>query len=116
MHILIIEDNETDYLLLLRQVKRALVEPTCVRAENRAELQQALAKHWDLIITDFHLPDIEEDDLLNTIAVSQAKTPCIVLSGSVAQLKDIPMPANVFCRLEKGDRQALLAALTGNWQ
>ncbi len=116
LNILIVEDNETDYLLLLRQVKLALIDVTCARAENRAELQQALTQDWHLIITDFHLPDIEENELLNTIAAAHAETPCIVLSGSVTNLQNIPMPANVFDCIEKGNHQALHTALTRHWQ
>ena len=116
MQILIIEDNETDYLLLLRQVKKTLGDAICARAENRAEVQSMLTQSWDLIITDFHLPDIEEYELLNTIAAAQEKTPCIVLSGSASNIKSIPMPSNVFDCIEKGDRPALEAALMGNWR
>lgn len=93
-----------------------LAGAACTRAENRTELQQALFQSWDLIIADLHLPDIEEDELVNAIATAQAKTPYIVLSGSVDHLKNIAMPGNVFDRIEKGDHSALHAALTGSWQ
>lgn len=113
--ILIIEDNETDYLLLLRTVKKVLADVDCAHAGNRAELQRALTANWDLILTDFHLPDIEENELLDTIAAAQPKTPCIVLSGSADRLADIAMPGNVVHRIEKGNQPALHVALTSGW-
>ena len=109
--VLIIEDNETDYLLLERQLKKYLAPSHIQRAAARDELPAALARPWDLIVTDYHLPAIEGRELLETIAAAQPATPCLLLSGSSeAALRDAP-PANVVAVVEKGDHAALRAAL-----
>lgn len=113
--VLIVEDNDADYLLLLRQVERLLTPGFCSRVSNRAELTAALDQDWDLIVTDYHLFDIEEQELLEAISSIRSDTPCLVMSGSAHELQNIEMPANVFGTLEKGDHAGLREALTGNW-
>jgi CheY-like chemotaxis protein len=115
-NVLIVEDNDSDYLLLERHIKKLLASTRCQRAENRAQLQAALTETWDLVVTDFHLPDIEGDELLATIAAAQRHTPCLLLSGSTNELDNIVAPQNVFGKLEKGDFAALRDALLGKWR
>lgn len=113
--ILLVEDNESDYLLLLRQVGKLLTPRQCGRAGNHAELNATLDQPWDLIITDYHLTDIEGEALLAVIAAAQPQTPCLVLSGSARGLERLYAHANVFRVVEKGDNGALRSALTGHW-
>lgn len=111
MRILIAEDNETDAMLLQRHVRKfwPLCEYSC--ATRRSELEPALMQSWDLIISDYHLLDIEGDELLARIATMQPNTPCLLLSGSLYEIRDIDVPHNVFAKLEKGDHAALDIAL-----
>lgn len=113
--VLIVEDNDADYLLLRRQVVKLLAPPICSRAATRAELSTALMQDWELIITDYHLPDIERKELLDAIARAHPRTPCLVLSGSSYELEDVAAPGNVFAKLEKGDFAGLRSALNGDW-
>lgn len=114
--ILIVEDSDSDYLLLARQVGKSLHPCACVRAGNRSELVSALAQSWDLIITDFHLPDIEGQELVTTIAAARPDTPCLLLSGSMEGLDRVGVPSTVFRIMEKGDNAGLQAALLGSWR
>ena len=56
LRVLIVEDNDADYLLLRRQVVKWLASSHCSRARTRAELLAELAREWELIIADCHLP------------------------------------------------------------
>lgn len=103
LKILIIEDNDTDYLLLARRLKKALADVYCLRAENRAQMLAALTQPMDLIISDYHLLDIEGDELMQTIATAHSNTPCILLSGSAHELETITVPKNFIAKLGKGD-------------
>lgn len=113
--VLIVEDNDADYLLLRRQVIKLLTPSICSRAATRAELSAALVQDWELIITDYHLPDIEREELLDTIARAHPRTPCLVLSGSAYELEKVAAPDNVFSKLEKGDLAGLRSALNSDW-
>lgn len=113
LQILIVEDTDTDYLLLERKVQKLLEPKSCARAANRGELVECLRHPWDLIISDYHLPDIEGEALLTLIAQSHRDTPCIVLSGSIDSLVALDLPDNVVARVEKGNSEALREALLG---
>ena len=111
IQLLLVEDSDTDFLLLERQMQKMLAPIEITRAANRAELIVALQHDYDLIITDFHLPDIEGEGLLATIAAAHNQTPCLLLSGSSAEFNSIQAPPTVFAKLEKGNNSALRAAI-----
>lgn len=111
LHLLIVEDSDTDYLLLERQLQKLLPSAECKRAANRRELLEMLQSPWDVIISDYHLPDIEGEDLLRLIAQSHFDTPCLLLSGSIESVTSLDTPAHVQARLQKGDNAALRAAV-----
>lgn len=115
LQILIVEDTDTDYLLLERKVQKLLEPKACVRAANRRELVEFLLQPWDLIISDYHLQDIEGEALVTLIEQSHRHTPCILLSGSIDSLVTLNLPDNVFARIEKGNNVALRDALLGVW-
>lgn len=116
LRVLIVEDTDTDYLLLERKVQQLLSPTTYARAANRSELTDLLRRPWDLIVSDYHLPDIEGEALLTLIEDSHLNTPCILLSGSIDSLVALDLPDNVFARIEKGNSAALRAALLGAWR
>lgn len=116
LRVLIVEDTDTDYLLLERKVQQLLSPTTYARAANRSELTDLLRRPWDLIVSDYHLPDIEGEALLTLIEDSHLNTPCILLSGSIDSLVALDLPDNVFARVEKGNSAALRAALLGAWR
>lgn len=115
LDVLLVEDNDSDYLLLSRQIRKMLAPRRCERASNRAELQTTLSGEWGLIITDLHLPDVEEEALLDMIEASQPHTPCLILSGSSQEIDRFGVHRNVFRVIEKGQSAALQAALAGPW-
>lgn len=115
LQVLIVEDTDTDYLLLERKVQKLLNPKTCARAANRRELTELLQLPWDLIVSDYHLLDIEGEALVTLIEKSHRHTPCILLSGSIDSLVTLNLPDNVFARIEKGNNVALREALLGAW-
>lgn len=113
--VLVAEDHDTDFLLLNRHIKKQWPGCESARAGSRAELVVALAQSWDLIITDYHLLDIQEQELLALIAAAQPQTRCILWSGSMYELVDTDLPSNIVCKLEKGDYVGLKQALASSW-
>lgn len=116
LQVLIVEDTDTDYLLLERKVQKLLAPMACARAANRSELTALLQQPWDIIISDYHLQDIEGEALLTLIEQRHRNTPCILLSGSIDNLITLDLPDNVIARIEKGNSEALRAALLGPWR
>lgn len=111
LRVLVVEDNDTDYLLLERQLKKLLPSVAFKRAANRRELIETLQNRWDVIISDYHLSDIEGEDLLLLIAQSHFDTPCLLLSGSIESVTTLDTQAHVYARIQKGDNDSLRTAV-----
>jgi two-component system, cell cycle sensor histidine kinase and response regulator CckA len=83
LRVLVIEDSEDDTLLLLRELRRGGYEPTAQRVENAAEMEEALRQKWDIIISDYSLPNFDPLRALRILQNQGLDIPCIVISGSV---------------------------------
>lgn len=106
-NVLIVEDDDTDFLLTQRKLVK-LLKPTIIeRAKNRSELSSALLVARDLIVADYHLPDIEEHELITAIHAAQPDTPCLILSGSTAHVDPRDTQIDVIGAIGKGDSTAL---------
>lgn len=110
LKLLLIEDSDTEFLLLERKMSKLLSPVKVSRAANGAELVNALQQPYDLIISDFHIPEAEGEALLSMIANAQPATPCILLSGSSYETFSA-QGAFIIAKLEKGDTEALRSAL-----
>jgi DNA-binding NtrC family response regulator len=107
-NLLIVEDSDADFLLTKRKMIKLLDPEIIDRACNRSELIRTLLSPRDFIVTDLHLGDIEDGELLKAIHNAQPHTPCLVMTGgSLAYANSDEMPANVFGMVEKGDYFAL---------
>ncbi len=83
---LIIEDDDTDYRLLLMHLQRngLSLEPT--RVVSSKELAVALGRNdWDLVLTDYTLPDIDIRRSLQNILASTREAPVILVSGTIGE-------------------------------
>jgi two-component system cell cycle response regulator len=81
--ILVLDDDEVMRSLL----KRKLHFPNCeIDTASRARDAMLLAKtvRYDVIITDFHLSDIKEAELVRELKKVCPKVPMIVMSGGFA--------------------------------
>jgi CheY-like chemotaxis protein len=110
VRMLVIEDSDTDYLLVSRQLIRLLPDAQISRASNRTEFMVALTERWDVMVSDYHLLDIEGADLLALIAAAHPATPCLLVSGSIREWRNITLPENCVA-LEKGDHAGLRSML-----
>jgi PAS domain S-box-containing protein len=84
LRILIIEDSEDDTVLLVRQLRRDGYEPVYERVENADEMNRALDDgDWDVVITDYILPEFSGLDALKLLHEKKPGIPCIVMSGKI---------------------------------
>ncbi|MFA5403464.1 MAG: PAS domain S-box protein [Ignavibacteria bacterium] len=85
LHILILEDNENDLALLIRELKKGKYEIDYKMVEDSKSFKSAISKKWDLIISDYSLPDFNGFEALNICNEKGIDTPFIVVSGTVGE-------------------------------
>ncbi|NDU92682.1 MAG: PAS domain S-box protein, partial [Ferrovum sp.] len=91
-HILIVEDNEADFALIERALRRAEKRCLCRRVQGRQELEVALEeREWDAILSDYHVPGLLFEDTLSLIASRWQETPIILVSGEIGEEKAVEL-------------------------
>ena len=84
LRLLLIEDQENDARLLLHELDRIGYEVTWERVETRDAMTAAL-KHseWDIIISDFDLPQFSAQRALAVCKEHGAELPFVIVSGTI---------------------------------
>jgi PAS domain S-box-containing protein len=94
-------------------VKRGGYEPVCTRVETADAMQEALASQpWDLVISDYRLPQFSAPEALHTLKKSGLDLPIIIVSGKVGEeLAVEAMKAGVHDYLMKDSLSRLVPAI-----
>lgn len=110
LRVLIIEDSEDDTFLLLRELRRGGYDPVFQRVETADAMKCALAeKQWDLIISDYILPEFSCLAALTILKKSGLDLPFLIVSGLVGEENSVEaMKAGAHDYIMKG-RYARLA-------
>jgi two-component system sensor histidine kinase/response regulator len=134
LNILIVEDVEADYLLLTRFLRQNGVVAEFRRVASEEDLEVALARPWDVALSDYNVPGMEFSSTLQRIQSGHPDTPVILVSGSVGEetavrllrlgltdfiLKDnlARLPSAIQSALDNaGERRARQAAEAALWQ
>src|SRR5687768_14009466 len=83
---LIVEDSEEDAELLLFALNKAGYAPTARRVDNAREMEAALSQDtWDLIISDYVLPQFSGLEALEIVQRKGVDTPFIIVSGKIGE-------------------------------
>ncbi|HEY5921809.1 MAG TPA: response regulator [Kofleriaceae bacterium] len=82
MRLLVVEDSDDDYEILLREIRRGGYQLTSTRVTSARELAAALDTPWDLMSTDWLLPGFGGLQALQMIKERAPQLPCIVISGT----------------------------------
>jgi PAS domain S-box-containing protein len=86
LHVLQIEDCESDAALVVRILEKAGYEVVSERVEEAREMQEALAAAvWDVIIADYRLPLFDAPSALRLLHESGRDIPFIVVSGGIGE-------------------------------
>ncbi|MCL4774546.1 MAG: response regulator [Burkholderiaceae bacterium] len=86
LRLLVIEDSQLDYELLLATLSREPFDVVARRVEERAELVEALAQQaWDAVISDHHLPRFSSTEALGVVRASAPDLPFIIVSGLIGE-------------------------------
>jgi signal transduction histidine kinase len=113
LRVLVVEDNERDAALLLRELKRGGYNVVYTRVDTpeamRLELQQ---KSWDLVVSDYSMPRFSAQEALDSVKEAQVDLPFIIVSGTVDETTAVKaMRAGAHDFMPKGQFTRLLPAI-----
>ncbi|MEI9985909.1 MAG: response regulator [Aliidongia sp.] len=112
LRVLVVEDNERDEAMLLRELKRGY-EIDHIRVETAAAMADALRnRRWDLIVSDYSLPQFSAHGALEVLAESGIDLPFIIVSGTIGEEAAVEaMRAGAHDFMPKGKFTRLLPAI-----
>jgi diguanylate cyclase (GGDEF)-like protein/PAS domain S-box-containing protein len=86
IRILLVEDSEDDAELLLLELRDGGYEPTYERIDTAPALRAALARGgWDLVISDYSMPQFNALAALALLRESGLDLPFIIVSGAIGE-------------------------------
>lgn len=92
LHVLIVDDSETDAALIVRHLERGGYAPVHARVETAMEMKASLKnKPWDIIIADYKMPRFNAPAALNILKGSGLDVPFIVVSGTIGEVTAVAM-------------------------
>ena len=113
LRVLIAEDSDDDYQLLVRELQRAGYEVTPQRVQSRGGMTDALdARPWDLVIGDYSMPQFSGTAALTLLRERDPDVPFIFVSGTIGE--DIAveaMHAGAQDYITKGNLRRLIPAI-----
>jgi len=84
--LLLVEDNDTDALLVVRQLKKEGFEVDHIQVKTRDEMERAFSEEtFDLVISDYSLPGFGGKDALELFKSRELDIPFILVSGTVGE-------------------------------
>jgi signal transduction histidine kinase len=89
IRVLHLEDSEPDHALALAYLRRSGLDVRATRIESRAEFEAALARDWDVVLSDYHLPGFTGVEALQMLQERTARggrpLPFILVSGQIGE-------------------------------
>ncbi len=113
IRILIVEDSEDDYLLLLRALRQGGLVVATSRVVDAAGLRTALlGEPWDVVISDAHLPGFGAEEALSICRELAVEIPFLVVSGVIRERQAVELlRAGAHDFIQKNDFSRLVPAL-----
>ena len=85
LKVLIIEDNLDDCELLIRDLKKDGWDLYYRRIDTKKAMLEALKEPWDIIISDFTMPQFSGLAALETLHTTGLDIPFIIVSGTIGE-------------------------------
>ncbi|HEY1391748.1 MAG TPA: ATP-binding protein, partial [Methylibium sp.] len=84
--VLVVEDSEDDTRLAMLALRRGGFAPTWRRVQDAEGLKKAMAEEcWDIVLSDFRLPDFTGVEALHIFRGSGLDIPFIFVSGTIGE-------------------------------
>lgn len=112
LRVLIIEDSEDDYFLLVRALKREF-DIVTERVDSEESLRANLHdKRWDIALSDYFMPQFDALAALTLIQDMNLDIPFIIVSGKIGEFEAVKaMKAGAHDYIMKGDYTRLIPAI-----
>jgi PAS domain S-box-containing protein len=113
LHLLIIEDSESDAKLVVHALQSSGYMVHYERVERFENMKTALQKRkWDVVISDYNLPAFSAPKALETLQSSGMDIPFIVVSGTIGEDAAVAlMKAGAHDYIMKGNLLRLVPAV-----
>ena len=113
LRVLIAEDSDDDFQLLVREFERAGYEVTPERVQSREAMTNALdARPWDLVIGDYSMPQFSGTAALTLLRGRDPDVPFIFVSGTIGEDVAVEaMRAGAQDYITKGNLRRLIPAI-----
>ncbi len=113
LRVLIVEDVEGDAALVVRRLESAGYKVESHRIEDADGMKSALAaSRWDVVISDYRLPQFDAFGSLAVLRESKPDIPFIVVSGTIGEETAVAlMKAGAHDYVMKGDLTRLVPAI-----
>ncbi len=86
LRVLVVEDEEQDAALLVRQLERGGFDVSFERVDTAEAMSAALSRRaWDVIVSDYSLPRFSGPMALALVKEHRLDLPFIIVSGNVAE-------------------------------
>lgn len=86
LKVLVVEDSEDDALLLERELRQGGYEVISERVDTAKAMSAALKKQeWEIVISDYVMPNFSGIDALKTLRSSGSDVPFIIVSGQIGE-------------------------------
>ena len=111
--VLIVEDLETDALLIEYELRRGGYHPVSQRVATAREMERELEqRRWDVVICDYNLPGFGALEALELIKGRNLDIPFLIVSGNIGEETAVAMmKAGAHDYLMKGNLARLVPAV-----
>lgn len=109
LKILMVEDNEDDYLLIQRELTRAGINASFMKTETAEQTEIAVRSYaWDIIISDYNLPNFSGLKALEICKGIDEDVPFVIVTGAIGEESAVEiMKAGAQDYVFKGNLQRL---------
>jgi PAS domain S-box-containing protein len=113
LRVLVVEDSEFDAQMMVSLLRKGGYDVTSERVETPDSLRAALANRtWDLVLSDYNLPDFNAPAALQMLKESGLDLPFIIVSGGIGEdIAVAAMKSGAHDYLMKGNLHRLLPAV-----
>src|SRR5262245_40524694 len=113
LRLLLIEDSEDDAALVVRTLRRGGYDLSYAQVESAEAMRDALARQaWDLIISDYSMPQFSGPAALQLLHEAKLDLPFIIISGTIGEETAVAaMKAGAHDFLMKGNLTRLVPAV-----